>query len=249
MGLQSKRFKMADSAFGHAAIVASFLTKTMDTTKVSVTETLFSVAASQVCVKDVRPACSQQANASEIAMAAAGPAELVLVDSCTSPDSQQRIVHRQHDVQDQHRDRQLLEREREREREQEHARSSPAPHNASSTTFAHVHCEEKEKKRRRCDRYDSSESSDSGVASLTCSDASSWSSSSDITEPVLPASPPSSTSSSASPPDAPTTSKPSSNVVATCDSTTKKRRRRYSDCSWDLASGNRRTRRLSAQSG
>ena len=156
---------MADSAFGHAAIVASFLTKTMDTTKVSVTETLFSVAASQVCVKDVRPACSQQANASEIAMAAAGPAELVLVDSCTSPDSQQRIVHRQHDVQDQHRDRQLLEREREREREQEHARSSPAPHNASSTTFAHVHCEEKEKKRRRCDRYDSSESSDRSVTS------------------------------------------------------------------------------------
>ena len=87
------------------------------------------------------------------------------------------------------------------------------------------------------------------MASLTCSDASSWSSSSDITEPVSPASPPSSTSSSASPPDAPTTSKPSSNVVATCDSTTKKRRRRYSDCSWDLASGNRRTRRLSAQSG
>lgn len=38
-------------------------------------------------------------------------------------------------------------------------------------------------------------------------------------------------------------------MVATCDSTTKKRRRRYSDCSWDLASGNRRTRRLSAQSG
>ena len=108
--LQSKRFKMADSALGHAK--SFHATKTMDTTK------LFGAASNPLCC-------------------------LAQVKDSSSPTNIQTAMA-DSPVQ------QL----------QQHASSSSSAA-AAAATFDHIHCEEK--KRRRCDRYDSSESSDRSV--------------------------------------------------------------------------------------